>query len=87
MQYEDEQYKIGDLVTFIEGETWVFIDKDGIEMKNPPVGIVLEVIDGYSGVKVYWSSSGSICTEWLSQIQPFEEFLEQRRKRRSYGKW
>ena len=45
----------GDLVTFIEGDSWVFIDKEGIEMRTPPVGIVISQFDDI-GIKVFWGS-------------------------------
>ena len=87
MDYKQERYKIGDLVTFIEGETWVFIDSDGKELKNPPVGIVIDPSPHETGVQVYWTATGSMTTEWLSQVQKYEDFILARKKRERDGHW
>jgi len=64
----------GDLVTFIEGDSWVFIDKEGVERRSPPVGIVISQFDDI-GIKVFWST-GELTMEWRSQIQLYEEYKE-----------
>ena len=64
----------GDLVTFIEGDSWVFIDKEGVEMRTPPVGIVISQFDDI-GIKVFWST-GELTMEWRSTIQLYEEYKE-----------
>ena len=64
----------GDLVTFIEGDSWVFIDKEGVEMRTPPVGIVLSQFDDV-GIRVFWST-GEMTMEWRSQIQLYSEYKE-----------
>ena len=64
----------GDLVTFIEGDSWVFIDKEGVEMRTPPVGIVISQFDDI-GIKVFWST-GEFTMEWRSTIQLYEEYKE-----------
>lgn len=83
----DCKYEIGDLVTFIEGETWVFIGSDGEELKNPPVGIVIDPSPHDTGIKIYWTSTRCITTEWLSQIQGYEDFILARKDRRRNGQW
>ena len=62
----------GDLVTFIEGDSWVFIDKEGVEMRTPPVGIVLSQFDDV-GIRVFWST-GELTMEWRSQLQLYSEY-------------
>ncbi len=64
----------GDLVTFIEGDSWVFIDKEGVEMRTPPVGIVISQFDDI-GIKVFWST-GELTMEWRSTIQLYEEYKQ-----------
>lgn len=64
----------GDLVTFIEGDSWVFIDKEGVEMRTPPVGIVISQFDDV-GIRVFWST-GELTMEWRSQIQLYSEYKE-----------
>ena len=64
----------GDLVTFIEGDSWVFIDKAGVEMRTPPVGIVISQWDDI-GIRVFWST-GEMTMEWRSQIQLYSEYRE-----------
>lgn len=78
------QYEVGDLVTFIEGETWVFIDKDGKELPSPPIGIVVGLEEMYNGVKVYWFASETLTTEWDSQIQCLEDFIAARGEQSVY---
>ncbi len=78
MRHTEHYFSVGDLVTFIEGETWVFIDKDGDEMPHPPIGIVIGLEASYNGVKVYWFGNDTLTTEWDSQIQSLEEFMETR---------
>lgn len=70
-------FKPGDLVTFIEGDSWVFITKAGQEAKEPPVGIVLSIFDEM-GIRVFWST-GEITMEWRSQIQLYSIYKEQQR--------
>ena len=70
-------FKPGDLVTFIEGDSWVFITKAGQEAKEPPVGIVLSIFDEM-GLRVFWST-GEITMEWRSQIQLYSIYKEQQR--------
>lgn len=69
------EYEVGDLVTFIEGETWVFIGKNGEELANPPIGIVVGLEEAYRGIKVYWFANETLTTEWDSQIQCLEDFI------------
>jgi len=64
----------GDLVTFVEGDSWVFIGKEGVEMKTPPVGIVISQFDDI-GIKVFWST-GELTMEWRSQLQLYTEYKE-----------
>lgn len=64
----------GDLVTFIEGDSWIFIDKEGVERRTPPVGIVISQFDDI-GIKVFWST-GELTMEWRSQIQLYSEYRE-----------
>ena len=64
----------GDLVTFVEGDSWVFIDGDGVEMRTPPVGIVISQWDDI-GIRVFWST-GEMTMEWRSQIQLYSEYRE-----------
>jgi len=64
----------GDLVTFIEGDSWVFIDSEGVEMRTPPVGIVLSQFDDV-GIRVFWST-GELTMEWRSQLQLYSEYKE-----------
>lgn len=61
-------------MTFIEGDSWVFIDKEGVEMRTPPVGIVISKFDDI-GIKVLWST-GEYTMEWRSTIQLYEEYKE-----------
>jgi len=75
MAAEQHQYEVGDLVTFIEGETWVFIGRDGQELGGPPIGIVIGLEKAYNGIKVYWFASDTLTTEWNSQIQSLEDFI------------
>jgi len=63
----------GDLITFIEGDSWIFVGKDGEPRKNPPVGIVISTFDEL-GVKVMWAT-GEFTMEWRSQIQLYTEHL------------
>ena len=70
-------FKPGDLVTFIEGDSWVFITKAGQEAKEPPVGVVLSIFDEM-GLRVFWST-GEITMEWRSQIQLYSIYKEQQR--------
>lgn len=69
-------FKPGDLITFIEGQSWVFVTKEGAEMKAPPVGIVLSIFDEI-GIRVFWST-GEITMEWRSQIQLYSDFERKR---------
>ena len=46
------QFKPGDLITFIEGQSWVFVTKYGEGMRTPPLGIVLSVFDEI-GIRVF----------------------------------
>ena len=62
----------GDLVTFVEGDSWVFIGKDGDEMKAPPVGVVISQFD-HIGIRVFWST-GEMTMEWRSQLQLYSEY-------------
>jgi hypothetical protein len=64
----------GDLITYIEGDTWVFVNKDGSPRKCPPVGIVISTFDEL-GIKVYWTT-GELTMEWRSQLQLYKEYLE-----------
>ena len=80
-------YEIGDLVTFIEGETWVFIGSDGQELRNPPVGIVIDPSVHETGVQVYWTATGALTTEWTSQVQKYEDFILAREKRKNDDQW
>lgn len=64
----------GDLVTFVEGDSWVFIDKEGVEMRTPPVGIVISQFDDV-GIKVFWST-GELTMEWRSQLQLYAKYKE-----------
>ncbi len=66
--------KPGDLVTFIEGDSWVFVDKEGVEMRTPPVGIVISQFDDV-GIRVFWST-GELTMEWRSQIQLYSKYEE-----------
>lgn len=84
MQPAEHYFSIGDLVTFIEGETWVFIDKDGDELPQPPIGIVIGLERTYNGVKVYWFGNETLTTEWDSQIQRLEDFMETRNEKSVY---
>ena len=70
------QFKPGDLITFIEGQSWVFVTKDGEEMRTPPLGIVLSVFDEI-GIRVFWAT-GQITMEWRSQIQLYSDFERKR---------
>ena len=70
------QFKPGDLITFIEGQSWVFVTKDGVEMKTPPLGIVLSIFDEV-GIRVFWAT-GEITMEWRSQIQLYSDFERKR---------
>ena len=63
----------GDLITFIEGDSWVFIGMDGEPRKKPPVGIVISTFDKV-GIKVWWAT-GEFTMEWRSQIQLYKEYL------------
>ena len=71
--------KPGDLVTFIEGDTWVFVDAHGEPRKSPPVGVVISIFDDV-GIKVYWTN-GELTMEWRSQIQLYKEYLAPPRER------
>lgn len=73
------QFKPGDLITFIEGQSWVFVTKDGEEMRTPPLGIVLSVFDEI-GIRVFWAT-GQITMEWRSQIQLYSDFERKRIER------
>jgi len=77
-------FKAGELITFIEGTSWVFVTKDGEEMKTPPLGIVLSTFDTYS-VRVYWTT-GEITMEWTSQIQTYSEFERKRSEKSIEGR-
>ena len=72
-------FKPGDLITFIEGDSWVFITKAGEQMRTPPVGIVLSTFDEI-GIRVLWST-GNITMEWRSGIQLHSEFVRKRREK------
>lgn len=63
----------GDLITFIEGDSWVFIGMDGEPRKHPPVGIVISTFDEI-GIRVLWAT-GELTMEWRSQIQLYKEYL------------
>jgi len=63
----------GDLITYIEGDSWVFIGMDGEPRKHPPVGIVISTFDSV-GIKVWWAT-GELTMEWRSQIQLYKEYL------------
>lgn len=71
-------FKPGDLVTFIEGDSWVFITKAGQEAKEPPVGIVISTFDEV-GMRVFWST-GEITMEWRSQLQLYSVYKEQKER-------
>ena len=62
----------GDLITFIEGDSWVFIAKDGEPRKEPPVGIIISIFDEVA-LKVLWSS-GELTMEWRSQLQHYADY-------------
>lgn len=68
----------GDLITFIEGDSWIFVGKDGEPRKKPPVGIVISTFDEL-GIKVLWAT-GELTMEWRSQIQLYKEYLAIREK-------
>lgn len=70
--------KSGDLVTFIEGDSWIFIGNDGEAMKSPPVGVVLSQFD-HIGIRVFWST-GEITMEWRSQLQLYSEYTSNKSK-------
>lgn len=63
----------GDLITYIEGDSWIFIGTNGESMKHPPVGIVISTFDDL-GIKVWWAT-GELTMEWRSQIQLYKEYL------------
>ena len=63
----------GDLITFIEGDSWVFIGMGGEPRKHPPVGIVISTFDEI-GIRVLWAT-GELTMEWRSQIQLYKEYL------------
>ena len=65
-------FRPGDLITFIEGDSWVFITKDGEPRKEPPVGIVVSIFDEVA-LKVRWTS-GDITMEWRSQLQHYADY-------------
>lgn len=67
----------GDLVTFVEGDSWVFVGKDGSERPSPPVGIVISQFDDV-GIKVFWST-GELTMEWRSQIQLYAEYKKKKK--------
>ena len=69
-------FKPGDLVTFIEGDSWVFITKAGQEAKEPPVGIVISTFDEV-GIRVYWST-GELTMEWKSQLQLYSLYKKRK---------
>ncbi len=69
----------GDLVTFIEGDSWIFLDPSGNERMSPPLGVVISTATEMSAVKVLWSS-GELTMEWRSQVQLHTEYLEKKRK-------
>lgn len=81
---QTEHFSIGDLVTFVEGETWIFIDRDGNELPQPPIGIVIGLEAAFSGVKVYWFGNDTLTTEWDSQIQCLEDFIAARGEQSVY---
>ena len=81
---QTEPFSIGDLVTFVEGETWIFIDRDGNELPQPPIGIVIGLETAFSGVKVYWFGNDTLTTEWDSQIQCLEDFIAARGEQSVY---
>lgn len=68
-----EKLMPGDLITYIEGDSWVFIGMDGVPRKHPPVGIVISTFDEL-GVRVLWAT-GELTMEWRSQIQLYKEYL------------
>lgn len=63
----------GDLVTYIEGDSWVFISSKGKQRKSPPVGIVISTFDEV-GIKVMWVT-GELTMEWRSQLQLYDEYI------------
>jgi hypothetical protein len=65
--------KPGDLITYIEGDSWIFIGREGQPRKHPPVGIVISTFDEI-GIKVMWAT-GELTMEWRSQIQLYKEYL------------
>jgi len=67
-------FNAGDLITYIEGDSWVFIAKDGQPRKDPPVGIVISTLDDVA-VRVLWTT-GELTMEWRSQIQHYDKYLE-----------
>jgi hypothetical protein len=68
----------GDLITYIEGDSWIFIGREGQPLKAPPVGIVISTFDEL-GIKVLWAT-GELTMEWRSQIQLYKEYLAIREK-------
>ena len=68
----------GDLITYIEGDSWVFITSDGEPRKSPPVGIVISIFDNV-GIKVMWVT-GELTMEWRSQLQLYKDYLSTRGK-------
>lgn len=70
---EFKPFKPGDLITYIEGDSWVFIGSEGKQRKSPPVGIVVSTFDDV-GIKVMWVT-GELTMEWRSQLQLYEDYL------------
>jgi len=68
----------GDLITYIEGDSWVFISSEGKQRKSPPVGIVISIFDNV-GIKVMWAT-GELTMEWRSQLQLYKDYLSVRGK-------
>lgn len=76
--------KPGDLVTFIEGDSWIFLDPSGEERKSPPLGFVVSTATEMSAVKVLWST-GELTMEWRSQVQLHTEYLEKKQEEQEEG--
>ena len=72
----------GDLVTFIEGDSWIFIGTDGSEMRAPPVGVVLSQFD-HIGIRILWSTGG-ITMEWRSQLQLYSEYMSNKQNLKGF---
>lgn len=69
-------FEPGDLITFIEGDSWIFVAKDGEPTKDPPLGIVVSIFDEIA-LRVLWVT-GEITMEWKSQIQHYKDFERKR---------